>query len=348
VRGSTELSERLDPEEWHRILDRFFQILTEGVHRFEGTVNQYTGDGIMALFGAPIAHEDHAQRACYAALWLRDRLREYTQELRRERGLDFATRMGLNSGEVVVGKIGDDLRMDYAAQGHAVNLGKRMEQLAEAGAVYLTRATADRVRGYFELDGLGPFHRAPWHHRGIRVPAEGPRLAGWRLQVLAQSDLLQTFAEVSAALAGFAALASALSRGRETAPTDFANLRFVVVVALELIGICLLPLLVADAGVPERTVWRSSSAIALLVNWATAYFVLRYMARHRIPLRQPLTLFVLYPAEVIGELALLVNVLGLYAEYASTLYLVFLLIGFAQAAAAFVYFLDAVFAPSEH
>jgi class 3 adenylate cyclase/tetratricopeptide (TPR) repeat protein len=157
VRGSTELSERLDPEQWHRILDRFFQILSEGVHRFEGTVNQYTGDGIMALFGAPIAHEDHAQRACYAALWLRDRLREYTQELRRERGLDFAARMGLNSGEVVVGRIGDDLRMDYTAQGHAVNLAQRMEQLAEAGTVYLTQATADRVRGYFELDDLGEF-----------------------------------------------------------------------------------------------------------------------------------------------------------------------------------------------
>jgi class 3 adenylate cyclase len=113
VRGSTELASELDPEEWHRIMDRFFQILAEGVHRFEGTVNEYRGDGIMALFGAPIAHEDHAQRACYAALHLRDELRRFPQELRRERGLDVATRIGINSGEVVVGKIGDDLRMDY-------------------------------------------------------------------------------------------------------------------------------------------------------------------------------------------------------------------------------------------
>lgn len=165
--------------------------------------------------------------------------------------------------------------------------------------------------------------------------------------MLAQSDLLQAFAEVSAALAGFAALARALSRGREAAPTDFANLRFVVVVALDLIVICLLPLLVADAGVPERIVWRSSSAIALLLNWAMAYVVMRSMASHGIPFRQPLPLFVLYPSEVIGEFALLVNVLGLYAEYASTLYLAFLLIGFAQAAAAFVYFLDAAFGSSE-
>ncbi len=133
VKGSMDLQEDLDPEEWHGILERFFEILTEGVHRFEGTVNQYTGDGIMALFGAPIAHEDHAQRACYAALHLRDALRAYAQQLRRERGLVLSTRIGVNSGDVVVGKIGDDLRMDYTAQGHTVGLAERMQQLAEAG-----------------------------------------------------------------------------------------------------------------------------------------------------------------------------------------------------------------------
>ncbi|MFQ5418581.1 MAG: adenylate/guanylate cyclase domain-containing protein, partial [Myxococcota bacterium] len=84
VKGSMEIQEAIDPEEWHGIMDRFFQILAEGVHRFEGTVNQYTGDGIMALFGAPIAHEDHAQRACYAALQIRDALQEYVRELKRE------------------------------------------------------------------------------------------------------------------------------------------------------------------------------------------------------------------------------------------------------------------------
>ncbi|MCK5351079.1 zinc ribbon domain-containing protein, partial [bacterium] len=117
VKGSMHLTEQLDPEEWHHILDRFFQILADGVHRFEGTINQYTGDGIMALFGAPIAHEDHAHRACFAALGLREQLRKYADELRLERGLNFSARLGLNSGEVVVGKIGDDLRMDYTAQG---------------------------------------------------------------------------------------------------------------------------------------------------------------------------------------------------------------------------------------
>jgi class 3 adenylate cyclase len=158
VKGSMELAEEVDPEDSHAILDRFFRILADGVHRFEGTVNQYTGDGIMALFGAPIAHEDHAQRACWAALHLRDEIRRYADELRVARGLNFAVRMGLNSGEVVVGRIGDDLRMDYTAQGHTVGLAQRMEALAEAGRIYLTAATAQRIEGFFALEDLGEFN----------------------------------------------------------------------------------------------------------------------------------------------------------------------------------------------
>jgi len=173
VKGSMELADRVDPEEWHRILDGFFQILAEGVHRFEGTVNQYTGDGVMALFGAPIAHEDHAQRACYAALHLGDELRRYAVELRRERGFDFAVRMGLNSGDVVVGKIGDDLRMDYTAQGHTVGLAARMQALAEAGKAYLTGETASRVEGYFALEDLGEFRV-----KGVREPVPVYALEG--------------------------------------------------------------------------------------------------------------------------------------------------------------------------
>jgi class 3 adenylate cyclase len=95
VKGSMDLAEQVDAEEWHKIMDRFFAILSEGVHRFEGTINQFTGDGIMALFGAPIAHEDHAQRACYAALHLKDELRRYAEELKRRQGLSFSVRMGL-------------------------------------------------------------------------------------------------------------------------------------------------------------------------------------------------------------------------------------------------------------
>jgi class 3 adenylate cyclase/tetratricopeptide (TPR) repeat protein len=157
VKGSMELAEKLDPETWHGILDGLFHILADGVHRFEGTVNQYTGDGIMALFGAPIAHEDHAQRACYAALHLVDAVRQHALEVRRRHGLDLAFRLGLNSGEVVVGRIGDDLRMDYTAAGHSVGLAQRMEALAEAGACYLTDATAQLVAGYFTLEDLGEF-----------------------------------------------------------------------------------------------------------------------------------------------------------------------------------------------
>ena len=155
VARSMELAERVDPEEWHRLLDRLFRILSGGVHRYEGTVNQYTGDGIMALFGAPIAHEDHAQRACAAALEMAGELRALARDVRRESGLDFAVRMGLNSGEVVVGRIGDDLRMDYTAQGHVVGLAARVQQLAPPGGVSLTAQTAALASGFFDLVDRG-------------------------------------------------------------------------------------------------------------------------------------------------------------------------------------------------
>jgi class 3 adenylate cyclase/tetratricopeptide (TPR) repeat protein len=155
IKGSMQLAEQVDPEDWHAILDEFFQILAAGIHRFEGTINQYTGDGIMALFGAPIAHEDHALRACYAALYLRRMLRNHADQLRVKRGLNFGVRMGLNSGEVVVGRIGDDLRMDYTAQGQTVGLAARMEQLAESGCVYVTEHTQTLIEGFFKLRDLG-------------------------------------------------------------------------------------------------------------------------------------------------------------------------------------------------
>ena len=151
---SMQIAERLDAEEWHRLLDRFFQILAEGIHRFEGTIDQFTGDGVMALFGAPVAHEDHAQRGCHAALHLMDALRSYAAGL-RNRGLEVAVRMGLNSGEVVVGRIGDDLRMDYTAQGHSVGLAARMERVAAPGSVYVSEHTARLVGGFFTLRDRG-------------------------------------------------------------------------------------------------------------------------------------------------------------------------------------------------
>jgi class 3 adenylate cyclase len=173
VQGSMDLAGQVDAERWHEILDGFFKLLADGVHRFEGTINQYTGDGIMALFGAPISHEDHAQRACYAALHLRDELDRYATELKREHGLGFSTRIGLHSGEVVVGKIGDDLRMDYTAQGHAVGLAQRMESLASPNSCYLSNDTAALVSGYFDLEELGEFNV-----KGVAGTVEVHRLAG--------------------------------------------------------------------------------------------------------------------------------------------------------------------------
>src|SRR5262245_28811275 len=155
VKGSMELAEQLDPEVWSQIMQRFFRIFCDGIERFEGFVDKFTGDGGMALFGAPIAHEDHAQRACYAALHLRDAVRRYASEVRAQHGLPFAVRIGLNSGEVVVGRIGDDLRMEYTAQGHVVGLAQRMEARAESEHICLSEHTARLVEGYFELQDLG-------------------------------------------------------------------------------------------------------------------------------------------------------------------------------------------------
>jgi class 3 adenylate cyclase/tetratricopeptide (TPR) repeat protein len=181
VKGSMELAEQVDPETWHRILDRFLAILSDGVHRFEGTVNQFTGDGIMALFGAPLAHEDHAWRACAAALHLRAEIRRYARDLRLGDGLNFSVRMGLNSGDVVVGTIGDDLHMDYTALGATVGLAQRMEQLAEPGKVYLTEHTARLVEGFFRLEELGPFSVKGLRDRVRVYELEGPGALKTRL-----------------------------------------------------------------------------------------------------------------------------------------------------------------------
>src|SRR5437867_3432513 len=148
---SMELAERVDPEEWHRLLDHLFRILAGGIHRYEGTINQYTGDGIMALFGAPIAHEVHAQRACAAALDLARELGALAEDVRRESGLEFAVRMGLNSGEVVVGRFGDDLRMDYTAQGPVAGPPPRGRQRPPPGGISVTEQTARLAAGFFDF-----------------------------------------------------------------------------------------------------------------------------------------------------------------------------------------------------
>jgi len=134
LKGSMELLADRDPEDARKLLDPVVELMMEAVHHFEGTVNQVMGDGIMALFGAPLAHEDHAVRACYAALRMQDAVRRYSDELRRTQGVEVQIRVGVNSRDVVVRSIGSDLRMDYAAVGQTTHLAARMEQLAVSGS----------------------------------------------------------------------------------------------------------------------------------------------------------------------------------------------------------------------
>ncbi|MBC2713682.1 MAG: AAA family ATPase [Desulfobacteraceae bacterium] len=155
VANYTSLSEKLDPEEVHQIMDGCFKILMDEIHKYEGTINQFTGDGVMALFGAPIAHEDHAQRACYAALSIRKAIETYGGKVKKDFNADFKMRIGLNSGPVVVGAIGDDLRMDYTAVGDTTNLASRMESIAEPGAVLISENTYKIVQDFFEFKPLG-------------------------------------------------------------------------------------------------------------------------------------------------------------------------------------------------
>ena len=208
IKGSTKLAEQAGPELWHSVLDRFFSILSGAVHKYEGTVNQYTGDGIMALFGAPIAHEDHGQRACLAALDMQTDLRKYADELRLQHGLNLTLRVGLNTGEVIVGRIGDDLRMDYTAQGLTVNLAARMEHICEPGHIYLTRDTAKLVEGYFKLRPLGAMNV-----EGASQPIEVFDLEG---EGAAKTRLQRGFARGSSPFVGreleLAALNAALER----------------------------------------------------------------------------------------------------------------------------------------
>jgi class 3 adenylate cyclase/tetratricopeptide (TPR) repeat protein len=157
VSGFTSISERLDPEDVHGLINGAFELMLAEIHRYEGTVNQFLGDGLMALFGAPVAHEDHAQRAAHAALAMQAALERYRGELGRTRAIDFRLRMGLNTGLVVVGAIGDNLRMDYTAVGDTTNTAARMQQLAEPGQIVVADATERLVAPYFELRALGTF-----------------------------------------------------------------------------------------------------------------------------------------------------------------------------------------------
>src|SRR5207244_13364128 len=156
LKGSMEIVADRDPEEADKILDRVLALMAEAVHHYEGTISQVSGDGIMAMFGAPLAHEDHPVRACYAALRMQDSMRRYAEDLRRRHGADVQIRIGLNSGEVVVRSIGSDLHMDYTAVGQTTHLAARMEQLGRPGVTLMTEMTLRAVEGYVQVRSLGP------------------------------------------------------------------------------------------------------------------------------------------------------------------------------------------------
>src|SRR5881409_408218 len=156
LRGSMELLADRDPEEARNLLDPVLERMMEAVHRYEGTVNQVMGDGIMALFGAPLALEDHAVRACYAALRMQESVKRYADEIFRSLAAVVKIRVGINSGEVVVRAIGSDLHMDYTAVGQTTHLAARMEQIADPGAIVITPETLALAEGYVEVKSLGP------------------------------------------------------------------------------------------------------------------------------------------------------------------------------------------------
>jgi class 3 adenylate cyclase len=173
LKGSMELLADRDPEEARKLLDPVLERMMEAVHRYEGTVNQVMGDGIMALFGAPVAHEDHGVRACYAALDMQAAMRRYADEVWRAHGIKAQIRVGLNSGEVVVRAIGSDLHLDYTAVGQTTHLAARMEQLATPGTALMTADTLRLAEGYVTVKPLGPVPV-----KGLEAPIEVYELTG--------------------------------------------------------------------------------------------------------------------------------------------------------------------------
>jgi len=189
VSGFTSMSERLDPEDVHSIMQHAFTLMLKEVHHFEGTVSQFLGDGIMALFGAPIAHEDHAQRAVHAALGIRKNLAVYQEHLQRQRGLSFQIRQGLSTGLVVVGPIGTDLRMDYTAMGDTTNISARLQQTAGRGQILVSEATHRLVEGYFQTRSLGELILKGKTEPVVAWEILGMREGRTRMEVVAERGL---------------------------------------------------------------------------------------------------------------------------------------------------------------
>ena len=173
LKASLELLPDRDPEEARQVLDPVLERMMEAVHHYEGMVNQVMGDGIMALFGAPLAHEDHAVRACYAALRMQASVKQYAAEVQRAKGVPLHIRVGLNAGAVVVRAIGSDLRMDYTAVGQTTHLAARMEQIAMSGSILITAEVLGLMQSCVQVRPLGPVPI-----QGLRAPAAVYELKG--------------------------------------------------------------------------------------------------------------------------------------------------------------------------
>ena len=191
IADSSAFAQRIDPERLHRLMGEVLQLVAEAVHRYEGTVNQYLGDGLMALFGAPIAVEDHPLRAVQAALAIQETIRGYSAQFQREHGMELRLRIGINTGSVVVGRIGDDLRMDYTAVGNTTHIAARMQALAAPGAILIADETRRFVEGLILYESLGSVDV-----RGQREPVVAYRVTGrrrWRsrLEMSAARGLTQ-------------------------------------------------------------------------------------------------------------------------------------------------------------
>src|SRR6516165_3299352 len=189
IKGSMELLADRDPEDAQKLLDPVLERMIEAVHRYEGTVNRVMGDGIMALFGAPIAHEDHAVRACYAALRMQETVTRYADEVQRTHGVPVTIRVGLNSGEIVVCAIGNDLYMDYTVVGQTAHLAARMEQMAKPGSVLTTAHTLELAEGYVAVKPLGPVPVKGLAHPVQIYEVTGAGVARTRLQAAAGRGL---------------------------------------------------------------------------------------------------------------------------------------------------------------
>ena len=260
LKGSMELLAERDPEEARQLLDPVLERMMAAVHRYEGTVNQVMGDGIMALFGAPLAHEDHAVRACYAALAMQATIRAYAEDVRRAHGITVQMRLGLNSGEVVVRAIGNDLHMDYSAIGQTTHLAARMEQLATPGSILLTAATLHLVEGLVRVTAMGPVPV-----KGLDTPVDVFELVG----ASALRGRLQ--ARMAGGLTPFVGRGPELATLRQTLERAMAGHGQVVAVVGEA-GVGKSRLVYECLHAPQTQGWRILESASVSYGKATPYF----------------------------------------------------------------------------